>query len=383
MADVGKNAMDPAVALTQEADSLTANTVVRPHVTAAAAATVASRPVASILLPTKNSAEFLEPLLKGVFSQVAPFEFEMVVVDSGSKDETLEILSRYPVRVYRIPPEDFNHGGTRNYLASLAKGDFFVFLSHDAVPAHPQWLENLVAPIMNEGMAGAYARQVPRPMTDAINRFFLGEMYPAESRVQALDGGSLKLETVRFSDASSAMRRDVWSQIPFRDDIIMAEDQDWSVRVLKAGFSIKYAANAVVEHAHEYTLGETFKKYFDSGVSYLDIFQQVDKGEHRFSSQFLKSGVQHVARKVRFLKQSGEGKQIFRALTVSGTKALAVFLGRHHKAIPRGAKMKMSWHKYHWDPKRVLASTKAVRAVVIQNGVARVHSPVELLKATQ
>src|ERR1700737_3744492 len=94
----------------------------------------------SIVIPTKNGAEDIGACLEAVYSQKDVGRFEVLVVDWGPRDKTLETGGRYPVRLEQIPPEAFHHARTRNYAAGLAKGELLVFLSQDAIPASDMWL---------------------------------------------------------------------------------------------------------------------------------------------------------------------------------------------------------------------------------------------------
>src|ERR1700722_20889805 len=98
----------------------------------------------SILIPTKNAGQEFEQCLRRVYSQTGVGPFEVIVIDSGSADATLEIAGRYPVRIEHIASKDFHHARTRNLLAGLAKGEFLVFLSQDALPTNDTWLISLL-----------------------------------------------------------------------------------------------------------------------------------------------------------------------------------------------------------------------------------------------
>src|SRR5215831_3958755 len=98
----------------------------------------------SILVLSKNDVVNVEAGLKAIYSQKDVEEFEVIVVDSGSTDGTLEVLSRFPVRVEQIPPTSFHHAQTRNLAASLATGEILVFLSQDALPASEFWLASML-----------------------------------------------------------------------------------------------------------------------------------------------------------------------------------------------------------------------------------------------
>jgi rhamnosyltransferase len=102
---------------------------------------------ASIVVLTFNGEEFLNDLLYMATSQVSSRGFEVIVIDSGSKDRTLEIVGAYPtVKLVQIPNAEFGHGKTRNKACDLAKGDYVLFLTQDAVPAHTGWLEYMLEP---------------------------------------------------------------------------------------------------------------------------------------------------------------------------------------------------------------------------------------------
>lgn len=127
-------------------------------------------PDVSIIIPVKNGARYLEEVLQGIYAQQTRHVYEVIVIDSGSNDRSLEIAAGFPARVARIRPEEFNHGGTRNLGGKLAHPDsrYLVYLTQDATPL-PGWLEYLIAPLEEEmQVAGAFSRHVPRPDCNPI-----------------------------------------------------------------------------------------------------------------------------------------------------------------------------------------------------------------------
>ena len=122
-------------------------------------------PRVSILLVTKNGAGYLAEVLDGIGRQRGGFQLEEIIaVDSGSRDGSVEILRKAGARVLTIPAAAFGHGKTRNLAASHACGDYLVFLTQDATPATADWLENLLAPLVADPLVvGAYSRHTPRP----------------------------------------------------------------------------------------------------------------------------------------------------------------------------------------------------------------------------
>ena len=83
----------------------------------------------SIVIPTKNAGDLLDKVLNAVFTQKTDYTYEVICIDSGSSDNTLDVIGRYPVKLYQIAPSEFGHGKTRNFGASKGTGKFIVFIT--------------------------------------------------------------------------------------------------------------------------------------------------------------------------------------------------------------------------------------------------------------
>jgi rhamnosyltransferase len=220
-----------------------------------------SRPRASVLIPTRRPGAAIGGVLRSVFEQRVEWDFEVVVVDSGSPPEDLRVVAALPVRLFRIHPKEFGHGRTRNLLGTQALGEVLVYLSQDAQPVGPDWLRLLVEALDEDRVAGSYARQIPWPSADPLTRFFLTEVYPATpQRRRNRPDSRLRLADIFFSNVSSAIRRDVWQRIPFRPDLVMSEDQYWAWDALHNGYELRYVPDAQVYHSHSYTLSTLFAR---------------------------------------------------------------------------------------------------------------------------
>lgn len=218
--------------------------------------------VASIIIPTKNGLPEISTCLEKVFAQTAPWPYEVLVIDSGSSDGTLDVVRQYPTRLVEIPGVSFNHGGTRNAAAEMAQGEFLVFLVQDAVPANERWLVELVEAARLPEAAGSYSRQLPQTRANALTRLQMEQGLPQfeERRLQRLPsdrswdklppGKRFALST--FRDNSSCLRRAVWQSHPF-NLVSYGEDIDWGARVIQAGYTIVYEPNSIVYHSHDRT----------------------------------------------------------------------------------------------------------------------------------
>lgn len=228
-------------------------------------------PSVSVLLVTKNGERYLAELLESVRAQQGCFRLtEVIAVDSGSRDATLQILDRFEVQTIQIPPQEFGHGKTRNLAAAHAQGDYLVFLTQDATPANPLWLENLLAPLQADPtVAGAYSRQLPRPHCHPMEWRRIVEMELSGKQRSRLNSAIENPDYARnpafhyfFSNVSSVLRRPVWEQFPL-PTVEFAEDQLWAKRVLEAGYKTAYCADSLVYHSHSYGPWANFCRHFD------------------------------------------------------------------------------------------------------------------------
>jgi rhamnosyltransferase len=223
----------------------------------------------SVVIPTKDGGADLVRCLEGIRRQIVADDVEIVVIDSGSSDDSVAIARAHGAVVHQIAPETFGHGRTRNLGVSLAGGDLLVFTSQDAVPVGDAWLATLAhAARAGGGVAGAYGRQLAHADARPPEHFFLEFLYGPRARTQELlAGAEPTFEATLFSNANSAIPRVILAEHPFGDDVAMSEDQEWSRRVLSAGYRLTYEPRAEVRHSHAYTIRTAFHRFYDSGAS--------------------------------------------------------------------------------------------------------------------
>lgn len=241
----------------------------------------------AIILLTKNSMRWLEEVLAAIFDQETSHAFELIAVDSGSRDGTAERLrveaAADRLRLFEIPPESFHHGRTRNFGASQASPsvEYLVFLSHDATPA-PGWLDALIAPLeADPNVAGAHSRHIPRPTCPPPQARLLvtewaqsGTPDRVVKRLADLSPGEYERNQhywAHFSDTSSVMRRSVWEQHPI-PEVDFAEDAAWADRVLRAGYTTVYEPSSAVIHSHDYGLWKQLKQNVDHARAMKERF---------------------------------------------------------------------------------------------------------------
>jgi len=299
---------------------------------------------ASIIILTKNGERYLHPLLDGLLAQSIAGTFEIILIDSGSKDGTLQIVADYPaVRLYEIPPKEFGHGKTRNLGAELAHGKFLVYIPQDATPVGRDWLEKLLRPFENPAVAGVYARQVARADANAMEKFFLGDAYSSTPETKSLARGEeASLARCFFSTVSGAIRVSIWARYPFREDIIMSEDQAWASEVMRAGYAVAYAPDSCVLHSHQYGIADVFRRNFDSGHSIKQIFAG------KTGIPFWRV-VAKLMREAAFVLRYGTAGEWLKFLPYEAARHVGFMLGRHSESLPVSMRKKFSSLRYFWE----------------------------------
>lgn len=238
--------------------------------------------LSTIVLLIKNGEAYLAEILEAIYSQRADFDFRVIAIDSGSRDRSIEIIQRYPATLVEISPTEFNHGETRNLGARLAgaESDFVVYLTQDATPYDERWLEHLIQPLRADTrVAGVFSRHIPRPGSypAAVRQLTTRWQTGGQSRlVKQMPDDIQEYHQNRqfytyFSNTSSAIRRHVWEEIPFRK-VNFAEDADWADRVLQAGYTIVFEPASVVIHSHDYGLVEQFRQNVDHAFGMNELF---------------------------------------------------------------------------------------------------------------
>jgi rhamnosyltransferase len=225
----------------------------------------------SIVLPTRNGAETLPAILDALWAQRITGQMEIIAVDSGSTDGTLDLLAARVHTLLQVPSREFNHGLTRNLGIAQARHEWVVLLVQDALPVSDGWIEAITRPLRHDAtLAGVFARQQPRPDASAITRHYLRTWIASAEAgwTSRLPGGlaewtalapTERLRRCVFDNVASCVRRSVWLNHPL-PATSMAEDLQWAREVLLAGYSLAFVPDAVVLHSHERSARYEFER---------------------------------------------------------------------------------------------------------------------------
>ena len=212
-----------------------------------------SMPKVSIIIRAKNEERYLGETLSAIRAQRFR-DFEVVLVDSGSTDRTIEVAREHGAKIVTIEPAEFTYGWALNLGISYSDGEYLVSLSAHATPETDEWLGRLVSGFRYAAVAGVYGRHIPR---DNVSFFELMGM-----RLSGVTSKEHRLQSggARFSNTNGAFRRRLWELYPFNEALPGAEDIEWARRMQRLGFSIVYEPRAAVFHSHGESLPRLLRR---------------------------------------------------------------------------------------------------------------------------
>jgi glycosyltransferase involved in cell wall biosynthesis len=218
----------------------------------------------SVVIRCFNEEKHIGRLLTGVLQQTQP-PGQIVVVDSGSTDATVSIASRFPVEVQRVEPELFSFGRSLNVGCQAARGDVVVVASAHVYPLFDTWLEELTSPFDDPQVALAYGRQEGSEDTKYSERRVMARWYPAQSIAHQ--------DHPFANNANAAIRRSIWKEQPYDEELTGLEDLAWAKRAMERGYAIAYVATAPVVHAHDETWAQVVNRYRREAIAHRRIYR--------------------------------------------------------------------------------------------------------------
>lgn len=219
----------------------------------------------SIIIRCLNESKFIEKLLIGIEQQTYK-NVEVIVVDSGSTDGTIEIAQKYTPHIVQIRPEDFSFGYALNVGCQAATGELLLFASAHVYPVYHDWIEKIIAPFSDERIALVYGRQIGGKPTKFSEHEIFRKWFPA------YDIHSQK--NPFCNNANCAIRRSLWLIQPYDESLTGLEDLDWAKKIQEAGYKINYQSTATIVHLHEETPSRVFNRYRREAIALKSIMHE-------------------------------------------------------------------------------------------------------------
>ncbi len=217
----------------------------------------------AIVIRALNEADHLPALLSGLLRQSKQPD-QVILVDSGSTDDSVAIAEAHGADIVHIAPERFSFGRSLNVGCRAANADILVFVSAHVYPTDEHWLANLVEPFEDDGIVLSYGRQTGDHRTKFSELQLMRQWFPEESTDDQ--------RTPFCNNANCAVRRDWWERFPYDESLTGLEDLAWAEKALDAGGRIAYRADAAIAHIHDEDFGRIKNRYRREAIAHRRIF---------------------------------------------------------------------------------------------------------------
>jgi rhamnosyltransferase len=224
-------------------------------------------PTVSIVIRALNEAAHLPALFSGLLRQNRRPD-QVILVDSGSTDDSVAISRAHGAEIVHIKPDEFSFGRALNLGCSHATGDILVFVSAHVYPLDEKWLDELVAPFERPDVGLVYGGQTGDNRSHFSELELLRTWFPEVSDDDQ--------ETPFCNNANCAVRASAWRDLPYDETLTGLEDLDWAKRALESGWKLVYQADARIAHIHNEPFAATRNRYRREAIAHRRIFHDQD-----------------------------------------------------------------------------------------------------------
>lgn len=273
----------------------------------------------------------------------SPLKPRILVVDSSSKDKTVELAKRFGVETLVIPQSEFNHGKTREMARNMLGTDIVCMLTQDAYFFDEHALTNLIKPIVEKQACLSYARQLPHHGAGFFETFHRHFNYPEAGHIRSIgDVAHYGVYTFFCSNSCAAYLNSALDSIGGFEDVLLGEDTVAAAKLLHKGERIAYAADAKVYHSHDYGLADEFRRNFDTGIARKGYSHLLQAGgsDSRHGLKYVKAMFASLVNEAPHLLPYG-------ALQIA-SKWSGYHLGKASHRAPHWFKKVFSSQKYYW-----------------------------------
>jgi glycosyltransferase involved in cell wall biosynthesis len=235
----------------------------------------------SIVIRAYNEEQHLGRLLEGIRQQTVR-DVEVILVDSGSTDATVQIAENHGAKVVRIPSAEFTFGRSLNFGVREARRDLVVFASAHVYPVYPDWLESLLRPFEDEWVALTYGKQRGPESAKFSEGQIFHQWYPDASNPDQV--------TTFCNNANAAIRKNLWEKNPYDETLTGLEDLAWAKWASEQGYKIAYVAEAEIVHVHNETPRGVFNRYRREAMA----FKRIHPESHFSVYDFLRLTVMNI-----------------------------------------------------------------------------------------
>ena len=220
----------------------------------------------SCVVRTYNEGKHLGNLLSALKKQSVG-DIDIIIIDSGSNDNTVNIAKKNNCRIKRIKKEDFTFGKSLNIGCKEAKNELIVICSAHVLPINNYWIEELIKPLEKKNCAMSYGLQRGVESSYFSEKQIFQDYFP--------DTGENNIENFA-NNANSAIKKSVWEKVHFNEKITGLEDIEYSKKISNLGFKTEYVPKAGIYHIHEETPMQIKWRFEREAIALKVIYNKIN-----------------------------------------------------------------------------------------------------------
>ncbi len=222
----------------------------------------AELPKVSIIVASMNNESTIEDCLKALLEQNYPADHvEIILMDGCSKDKTVEIAKKYPVKIWSIR---LNCPAAYNYAQRIASHPIMGFVDSDA-KVEKDWLRKIVSRLNEPNVAGVSGSIDTWNMDNPWGRSIGYELKTRYSRIGKYTG--------RIATMNLLLKKSVIEEVGgWAEDMPSQYDTEFGYRLAAKGYTIAYEPSAVCYHYNRPTLKAFYRQQFQYGKNTLRLY---------------------------------------------------------------------------------------------------------------
>ena len=217
----------------------------------------------SIIIRACNEERHIGKLIAGIKHQKIENRIEIIVVDSGSTDSTVDIALAMGAKVVKISKDDFTFGKSLNVGCEAATGQILLIASAHVYPLYTNWIHKMIEPFEDPLVGLVYGKQVGNENSKFSEKRIFQKWFP---------NVSIKDQKNPFcNNANAAIRKSLWISQKYNEELTGLEDIEWATRIQKIGYKLSYQSDAVIVHIHEETPKKIYNRYKREAIAMKKI----------------------------------------------------------------------------------------------------------------
>lgn len=217
----------------------------------------------SFIIRTLNEGKTIEETLQRIYQLNDNFTKEIIIVDSGSTDNTMFIANKFDAIILSLPKDNWSWGRALNLGIEKSSGNYVVIISAHCFLSKKDFLTKSIELLRKDKkLAAVYGRQLPILNIDPFEEYELRYWFP-DNQFYTMDFDQLNNGNgLGISNACCVLKKDAWLREKFDEQAQSLEDSIWAYCITRIGYNVAYTSRFSVYHSHKLSVDTIYRRWF-------------------------------------------------------------------------------------------------------------------------